>query len=258
MIGEENTKLTRRDTHHAMTQQQLLLFWYSSSTGTCACVSSEETGAEKEARLKNESMTADSRSNMDMLKAREVLVALKDFECIGVSLSFRVFIHFQHHGHRQLLGNPKPDAWRTIQCSPLNIDRPADMTTDQGPRYCLCNATGTNVDHPGGVEFQGGSCSYITRLRMTESGNQTKRTVRLHKQQRSSSQGGYFPSSMQLFIFPWDPRALSKGSPRTWLTITDEQDLITGINETIPSSVTCAGPSQAFVFVVWTLECRMV
>ena len=31
---------------------------------------------------------------MDMLKAQEVLVALKDFECIGVSLSFTVFIRF--------------------------------------------------------------------------------------------------------------------------------------------------------------------
>jgi len=70
-----------------------------------------------------------------------------------------------------ITGDPKPDTWRTIQCSSLNIDRPADMTTDQGPRYCLCNATGTNVDHPGDVEFQGGSCSYITRLRMIEFGN---------------------------------------------------------------------------------------
>jgi hypothetical protein len=119
-------------------------------------------------------MTANSRSNMDMLKAQEVLVALKDFECIGVSLSFRVFIRFQHHGHRQLLGDPKPDTWRTIQCSSPNIDRPADMTTDQGPRYCLCNATGTSVDHPGDVEFQGGSCSYITRLRMMNPGTRQK------------------------------------------------------------------------------------
>jgi hypothetical protein len=59
-------------------------------------------------------------------------------------------------------------------------------------------------------------------------------------------------------MFPWDPRALSKDSPTTWLTITKEWDLILmeerEINEAIPSSVTCAGPSQAFVFVVWTLE----
>ena len=39
-----------------------MLFWYSSSTGTCTCVSSEEMGAEeKAARVKNESMVVESK-----------------------------------------------------------------------------------------------------------------------------------------------------------------------------------------------------